>query len=200
MTTLVPDFVKTNLGPFEIQKDLSPSGYRTINQINEERNIFPSAAKLKSQPLNSKEKEDFPYKHVLKGIQELGPFGKVFFSKKNMEWLHKNIRYGVYVKSVDKTVISTQRDMDLLESMRRIYLQKSNNPKNIEDIKNELIRINTLVLQDIIPRILSEITQYKLYLRDIQQDKKINTLPVNVSVIGTKLEDRGPADVLGLYN
>jgi hypothetical protein len=82
--------------------------------------------------------------------------------------------------------------------MRRIYLQNSNNPETPGGIRVELLRLNDLVIKDIIPRILSEIIQNKTYLRDIEKIRVPNNLPVNTSVIGTKLYERGPADVLGL--
>jgi hypothetical protein len=194
MTTQFP-----NLDPVQFQRQqLNSEGYRSIQQIEEERLVLNDASSRGKVPFNSKDTEDFPHKHVLTGIQELGPFSKAFFSKKNLEWLHSNIRYTVYNTSIDKTVISKQRDMDVLETMRRIYLQNSNNPESKEGIRVELLRLNDLVIKDIVPRIITEIIQNKSYLRDIEKVRVPNQLPMNTSVIGTKLYERGPADVLGL--
>jgi hypothetical protein len=193
MTTQVP-----NLDPVQFQRQqLNSEGYRSIQQIEEERLILNDASSRGQVPFNSKDAEVFPHKHVLTGIQEHGPFSKAFFSKKNLEWLHANIRYTVYNTSIDKTVISKQRDIDLLECMRRIYLQNSNNPNTQGGIKIELLRLNNLVIKNIVPRIITEIIQNKTYLRDIEKVRVPIQLPLNTSIIGTKL-NRGEADVLGL--
>lgn len=191
MTTQVPDFSK-NLDPVQFQRQQ----LRSIQQIEEERLILNDASSRGQVPFNSKDEEKFPHKYVLTGIQEHGPFSKVFFSKKNLEWLHANIRYTVYI--TNKTVISKQRDSELLECMRRIYLQNSNNPESKEGIKIELLRLNNLVIADIVPRILNGIIQNNIYLKDIEKIKVPIQLPLNTAVTGTKL-NRGEADVLGLY-
>lgn len=199
MTTQVPDFVSTNLDPVQFQRDMrNNDGYRTVQQITEERLNLGDAKDNKMVQFNSKDAEDFPYKYVLTGIQELGAFSTAYFSSANLNWLHSNIRYKVFTLSKDNTVISKQRDMDVLESMRRIYLQNSNNPQSKTGMKVEMLRLNNLVLEDIVPRIISEIVQNKNYLKDIEKVRVPNNLPVNTSVVGTKLYERGPADVLGI--
>lgn len=198
MTTLVPDLITTNFDTLSFQKTKDDLQYRNINQLQEERQVFNNASDIKKFKFVSKDKETFPYRYVLTGIQELNPFNKLFFSEENLQWLHSNIRYEVYNKSINKTVISKQRDSDVLESMRRIYLQNSNNPESKDEMKEEILRLNRLVLKDIVPRIVSEIIQYTQYLRDIEKIRPPNRLPENTSITGTKLYERGPADVLGL--
>lgn len=198
MTTIVPDLVTTNFNNLSFQITKDDREYRTISQIQEEREIFNNAKDVKDFKLTSKDTEAFPYKYVLTGIQELNSFNKAYFSRENLDWVHSNIRYEVYNNSVNNTVISKQRDIDVLDTMRRIYLQNCNNPETKEQMKIEILTLNKLVLKDIVPRILSELTQYVNYLRDIEKIKKPNELPVNTSIIGTKLYERGPADVLGL--
>lgn len=198
MTTIVPDLITTNFDRFSFQKTKDDLEYRNINQLQKEREVFDNASDINRFKFVSKDEETFPFRYVLTGIQELNPFNKIFFSKYNLEWIHSRIRYEVYNNSINKTVISKQRDSDVLESMRRIYLQNSNNPETKMEMKEEILRLNKLVLKDTVPRILSEITQYKTYLRDIEKIRPPNSLPINTSVTGTKLYERGPADVLGL--
>ena len=199
MTTLVPDLVTTNFDTLSLQRVDPSMDYRTIGQIEEERRVFNDASDRGMVDFNSKDKEDFPFRYVLTGILEHNTFSRAYFSVENVKWLHSHIRYQVYNKSIDKTVISKQKDAELLETMRRIFLQNSNNPNDIPGMKNEISRLNNLVLIDVIPRILSEIAQYKHYLRDIETVRTPIALPENVSVVGTKLYNRGPADVLGLF-
>lgn len=198
MTTIVPDLVTTNFNSLSFQISNDKKDYRTISQIEKEREIFNNAKDVKDFKLTSKDSDELPYRYVLTGIQELNTFNKAFFSKENLEWLHKNIRYQTFKRSVNNIVISKQRDIDVLDTMRRIYLQNSNNPQTKEQMKKEIARLNDLVLKDVVPRILSEMTQYINYLRDIEKIQKPNDLPQNTSITGTKLYERGPADVLGL--
>lgn len=196
---LVPDLVTTNFNTLSFQRDVDVLEYKNIEKYSKERDDFSDAEKRSMVPFNNKDAETFPHKHVLTGIQEHGPFSKAFFSVDNLKWLHQNIRYQVYIKSVDQTVISKQKDEQLLEAMRRLFLEHSDNPTDIQGIKKDLLRLNTIVLNEVVPRILSEIYQYKKYLSDIDQIRTPIKLPVNSSVTGTKLYKRGPADVLGIF-
>ena len=195
---LVPDLVTTNFNTLSFQRDVDRLGYKTIEDHTIERQTFNDAEKHGIVKFNSKDQESFPHKHVLTGIQEHGPFSKAFFSVDNMKWLHQNIRYQVYIKSKDNTIISKQKDEQLLEAMRRLFLEHSDNPTDTQGIRKELTRLDEIVLNEVVPRILSEIYQYKKYLSDIDQVRKPIGLPINSSVTGTKLYNRGPSDVLGL--
>jgi hypothetical protein len=194
----VPDLVTTNFDSLSFQRDSPNLSIQNIESYTKERNNFSGAEKVGMFPFTSNEKEQKPISNVLTGIQEHGPFSRAFFSRENMDWLHRNIRYKVYMMTDDNTVISKQKDAQLLEAMRRLFLQNSNNPVDPESIRKELLRLNTIVLNDTVPRIVSEIYQYRKYLSDIDTVRKPITLPINSSVIGTKLE-RGPADVLGIF-
>lgn len=195
---LVPDLVTTNFDKLSFQRDVDVLTYKTIEDYTKERDNFSDAEKRSMVPFNSKDREDFPNRHVLTGIQEHGPFSRAFFSKENLAWLHRNIRYRVYTLSDDNSVISKQKDEQLLEAMRRLFLQHSNNPVDGPTIKKELLRLNNLVLNDTVPRIISELYQYRKYLSDIEKVATPNLLPINSSVTGTKL-NRSAADVLGIF-
>ena len=72
----------------------------------------------------------------------------------------------MYTKS--KNVISTQDETNLIIIMREVYLQNSRNPSsNIELMRAEIKRLNELVYAKVVPKIISEILQYKKYLSDI---------------------------------
>lgn len=195
---LVPDLVTTNFDKLSFQRDVDVLTYNTIEDYTKDRDNFTDAEKRSMVPFNSKDSEDFPNRHVLTGIQEHGPFSRAFFSKENITWLHRNIRYKVYIMSKDNSIISKQKDEQLLEAMRRLFLQNSNNPVDGPGIKKELLRLNNIVLEDTVPRILSELYQYRKYLQDIEKVATPNLLPINSSVTGTKL-NRSAADVLGIF-
>jgi hypothetical protein len=196
---LVPDFINPSLSNLSFQEETRNVDFKKISDYNKEREDFSDAATRGMVPFNSKDLEDFPHKHVLTGIQEVNRFNRIFFSKENLDWIHSNIRMLVHEKSTDKSIISRQKDSEVLEAMRRLYLQYSNNPDTVPEMKKEISRLNDLVLKDTVPRILSEIAQYKKYLQDIDKIRTPVKLPINTSVIGTKLYNRGPADVLGIF-
>jgi hypothetical protein len=180
----------------EIQRDVDKLKYNVDLDYLEKRDTFNDAQERSMVQFNSKDLEEFPHKHVLTGIQELGPFSRAFFSTDNVSFLHSNIRYIVYKQN--NTIISRQKDEQLLEAMRRLYLENSNNPDTQEEIKNELVRLNSIVLNEVVPRILREMKNYMKYLSDIEKIREPISLPINSSITGTKLYERGPADVLGL--
>lgn len=200
MTTQLPDLVGYTYHPsiFQKRENNVKIEYRTLAQIEEDRATFSDAESRKDYPLSNMEEYDTPYKNVLSGIQELNPFSRAFFSRENMAWLQSNIRYKVYMYSDDRHVISDQDEANLIIVMRAIYLQNSNNPSCAKEYRAEILRINNLVIDKIIPDIISEIQQYKGYLRDISRVAEPISLPQNVSVTGTKGYSRGPSDVLGI--
>ena len=144
-----------------------------------------------------------PYKgkkniSILEGIQTIYPFSELFFSEENVKWLQSNIRHKIYILSSNKYVISNQDERELMLIMRAIYLQNSNNPEKQEEYTKEILKLNKLVMEYVIPSIISEIEQYSNYIKDISQVATPIPLPIATSIHGTKLYDRGPSDVLGI--
>lgn len=133
---------------------------------------------------------------ILGSIQEQSDFSRLFFSKKNLEWIDKNIRYGVYQKTGYR--LAKQDETNLLIVMKSFYLQYSNNPNNPGIFKNELLRLNNMIISDYTPKIVSEAKQYVRYLQDIKRNAEPIRLPINSSIKGTTVSQRGPADVLGI--
>lgn len=201
MTTQLPDLVNYTYHPsmFQKRENNVKIEYRTLAQMEKERSTLVDAESRKDYPLSNVEEYDTPYKNILTGIQELNPFSKAFFSRDNITWLQSNIRYKVYMYSDDRHVISNQDEANLLIAMRAIYLQNSNNPKCAKDYRLEILRINNLVMDKVVPDIITEIQQYKGYLRDIGKNPVPISLPENVSITGTKGSyARGFSDILGI--
>ena len=68
--------------------------------------------------------------------------------------------------------------------MRSIYLQYA---KNIPDnIKEQLVELNDLVIQECVPKILSQIEQHFYYLFDASTQPVPLSHPENVSSAGRK--------------
>ena len=199
MTTQLPDLISTIYHPsmFQKRENNVKIEYRTLAQMEQDRNTMTDAELRKDYPLSSMEEYETPYKNVLAGIQELTPFSKAFFSRENMAWLQSNIRYKVYMYSDDRHVISDQDEANLIIHMRAIYLQNSNNPSCRSGYKAEILRINNLVMDKVVPEIITELEQYKGYLRDIEKIADPLPRPTNTNIVGTK-GGRGYSDILGI--
>lgn len=124
-------------------------------------------------------------KQGIKNIHTENPVSELFFSKHNINILQNGIRYSVFKKTSDLTVIDNQSENELLIIMRSIYLQYcKHKPYNIiQQVKD----LNTKVLDFAIPRVLVELNQYVNYKKDA------SSLPIplehstNVSSKGTKI-------------
>ena len=104
---------------------------------------------------------------AIKGIHTNNPLSELFFSRMNIDALHEAIRYQIYVKSCKKHVIGRQSETELKIIMRAIYLDNARHKQY--DILSEVKRLNQLVLDFSVPRILQEINMYFTYKNDIDR-------------------------------
>lgn len=113
---------------------------------------------------------------ALRGM-ELNATAKLFMSGDNVEALQHGVRYGVFVRSGGRHTISRQSDTELVAVMRAMYLQHGRNTsgapagRGAQDAPDmcEVRRLNTLVLDYCVDRILTEVSMYLKYREDIQQ-------------------------------
>ena len=106
----------------------------------------------------------------IKKIVSENPLNKAFFSKDNIIILQNGIRKRVYDKSYSKYIIGNQSDRELLIIMRSVYLLYSKN--KLTNIKQQIIELNNIVINESVPNILSNIKQY------ISYKKTINNIPI----------------------
>jgi hypothetical protein len=109
---------------------------------------------------------------------------QMFMSAENIENLQTRIRYAVWMASNKQHVIARQDDTELQIIMRSIYLTYGKNiPTNI---KQQILDLNDLVVQEAVSKILSQIQQHIWYL----YHKSTNTMPLahpeNMSTTGTR--------------
>jgi len=121
----------------------------------------------------------------------------LFFSKQNIENIQNVVKF--IVNREMGYVIDNQSTTELLIIMRAIFLEYSFHPKLITEnmsqeerqtllkkYTQEVSRLNTILINQIVPKIVSQIQQYVDYLRDAsQQPYQMNT-PKNDSVQGQK--------------
>jgi hypothetical protein len=104
------------------------------------------------------------YRDPLTGIFEETTLSKVYFSSANIQIIQNGLRAGVYNLSDKKYVIAPQNIDTLKIIMRSIFLQHA---QQTEDrIKEEVTRLNTLVLEYAIPNVYNEVEGYIKYCRD----------------------------------
>lgn len=104
---------------------------------------------------------------AIKGTHSNNDISRMFFSAQNIDALQEGIRYSVYVKSCKKHVIGRQSDADLKVIMRATYLEKA--AHQVPDVLAEIKRLNGIVIDYCVPRILQEINMYLRYKSDISK-------------------------------
>lgn len=187
-SSLNPDFFKF--------KNVPQPKYKTLESVKASEKVLTTNKHYKDVPMfyEGSLKENYAAK-VLGKIQEVSPFSCLFFSQKNIDEIQRLIRYNVYIYSSKKHIIGNQDHTELLIVMRSQYLQYANIPSDPKDYKNEIEKINGLVVTAILPNIISNIEQYIGYLKD----STTNYIPidrgVNTSITGEKTL-RSTSDVL----
>jgi hypothetical protein len=112
------------------------------------------------------------------------PLNQSFFSDQNIDHIHSEIRYGVWVASNNQYIIDRQNDDDLKTIMRSYYLQYSmNDPAKM---KEELESLNKRVVGFAVDRVMVEAKQYVKYRKDILDYPDPISRPINVNIVGSK--------------
>lgn len=95
---------------------------------------------------------------------------QVYFSSQNIDALQEGIRYRIWMETDKQYVIGRQSDIELKIVMRSIYYQyaKHDNRPVVAQVRE----LNKLVLDWVVPEVLSNLKQYIVYKRDA------STLPI----------------------
>jgi len=100
---------------------------------------------------------------ALYGIQQTTPFSIAFFSEQNQTILQNAIRKSVWEKT--QFLIDNQDPLQLQLIMRSIFLQYSvHQPDHIPE---QIQRLNDMVLEYSIHRVLTNLQQYLTYKEDV---------------------------------
>jgi hypothetical protein len=120
----------------------------------------------------------------LRGIQEESILSKVFFHPKNVDLIQKQIIMEVFRKTNGAYLIEKQNEEDLQIIMRSMFLQHA---RHIPDhIKGQIRELNNLVVDDVVPNIISEIKSHIGYLDRAFNPRQIMDHPECVSSAGHK--------------
>ncbi len=120
----------------------------------------------------------------LRGIQQESILSKVFFHPKNVDLIQKQIIIEVFRRTNGSYLIEKQDEADLQIVMRSIFLQHAKHIPN--NIKEQICELNNLVVNEVIPGIISEIKTYFGYLESVFGSRQIMERPENVSNTGLK--------------
>lgn len=120
----------------------------------------------------------------------------LYFSKKNVTNLQNLIRYIVFKQT--GVVIDNQDYRELLIVMRSIFEMYSRHPPYFDESKGpqynmsivnktiaEVNRLNEIVINEVIPKLVSMVLQYFGYLRDIE-GRRFLEKPENVNIAGQR--------------
>lgn len=120
----------------------------------------------------------------LRGVQKESVLSKEFFHPKNVDLIQRQIIKEVFNRTKGEYLIEKQNESDLQIVMRSIFFQKAKHYPNY--IKQQVKELNYLVVDEVVPGIVSEIQMYMGYLdRAFGQIRPIDR-PQNVSNTGTK--------------
>ena len=175
-----------NSGPFAQFQNAIGDKQGTFPQFQNGRvvNISEKPAQWFDLFDDNKPNNDFS-NQALYGILNCSPLSKIFFSKANVKLVHDMLRYNVYIKSNKKYTIGAQSNIELEIILRSTFLQHSRNlPYKIREQVKELDSITVNIMT---PRVLSEIEQYVGYLHRVEQLPIPIAHPVNLSSAGTRL-------------
>lgn len=125
-------------------------------------------------------------REAIMGMHNTNDLSEIFFSNKNLDIVQDAIRRLVYEKSCKKHLIDRQSDTELRIIMRSIYIQEGRHSQH--DVIAEVKRLNTLVLDYAVPKIIQEISMYVTrYKQDIDKMPEPMSRGEFVSSKGTKV-------------
>ena len=104
---------------------------------------------------------------------------KHYFSKCNLDHVQQLLILNVSNISNNQYKIGRQSDRELLLVMRHIYLNDATNKNN--NIIFEVNRLNNIVINKIMPKLISNIEQHANYIHDINSPIRLMEPPVNVN-------------------
>ena len=106
------------------------------------------------------------YREALSGNNwEENTLSKAFFSAENIQILQNAIRAGVHKMSGDRNIVVPPQNIDQLKIiMRSTYLQHAQHDMNA--MREEIVKLNGLVLDYSIPMVYNEAMGYLRYLED----------------------------------
>tara|TARA_Y100000389_G_scaffold79356_2_gene76110 strand:- start:1783 stop:2529 length:747 start_codon:yes stop_codon:yes gene_type:complete len=103
----------------------------------------------------------------VKGIVEENALSTYFFSKMNTDIIQDTIRYRVYQDT--NNVISKQSENELFIVMRSILLQYGNFRSGFQELKDEIVKLNQLVVDYCAEFVSANVLQHTQYVQELER-------------------------------
>ena len=136
-------------------------------------------------------------KHLFRNLYGETLLTNLFFSKQNIENIQNVIKLLIYRQT--NMIIDKQSYNELMVIMRSLFLEHSRHPKllteNMEERQkrdllqkytNEVSRLNQLVINTVVPKVISQMQQYITYLQDSTAPPFQQQRPTNESIAGQR--------------
>jgi len=129
-----------------------------------------------------------PYTDAVQGIFYNTSLSDTFFSAENIQIIQNGLRAGVYEKSKNKFIIDEQNQDTVKIIMRSMFLQHATHSE--KNIKQQVEKLNALVLEEMIPKVYGEAIGYMNYRRDASTLVVPMTPPVMSRTNEKQLEEK----------
>ena len=190
---------------FEISSNDKPLDKRTLQSITKQRGQRLTSETIEKMispgsfnfTTNDNKVSGSNTRYLFKNLYGETPLTFLFFSDKNIENIQNILRYNVYKET--KYIIDNQSTNELMIIMRSLFLEYSAHPKLLDESMSddekrlllekytiEVARLNKIVVDAILPKVVSQIQQYVDYLRDAGKQPYQMDNPKNESVQGMK--------------
>jgi hypothetical protein len=120
----------------------------------------------------------------LKGVQSESILSQLFFSPQNVNILQRRIIREVFERTDGAYLIEKQDEKDLQVIMRSMYIQHARHIPY--GIKEQISELNNIVIDDIVPNVVSGVNAYYGYLDRAFGPREVMDLPQNTSMSGMK--------------
>jgi len=108
-----------------------------------------------------------------------GNLETIFFSDENIDLINKQLILAVYNNSNKQILIQKQSNDSLIIIMRYIFIEYARHMPY--DIMNQIKELNCKVINEILPNIITNVTQKIEYLNKINCPRQLLSLPINVN-------------------
>jgi hypothetical protein len=158
-----------------------------LNQKKPPRPIFSQNDIMKTPFLFIQAHKDDYYnmaQEAMRGVQEETILSKVFFSTQNVARIQKQIIKTVLIVTDKQFLIEEQDEADLMVVLRSMFLQHARHYS--DDIPGQIKELNDLVVDEVVPGIISEIKAYVGYLERVFEPLYFQDRPQNVGIHGLR--------------
>lgn len=167
--------------------------YKT-RRLMEERSNFSAKCNISDYDING-ENPTVQFNvsdEQLKGRIESTNLSNHFFSQCNIDHIQKLIIANAAHLSNNKYKIGKQSEQSIKNVMKDVYLSYSNNTICDKEVINEVNRLNNILIEKIMPTLMSNITQYFKYLEKINNPMEVIEHSVNVNTSENHMQMEHP--------